>query len=162
MTSQPDTNLLFNQFVDTHPSFMKTWSLQQRHAFRRLCDNVKIKEFFDNFLQWYNTTHSIPIAKECIGRFDECASDDGCECVAYCIMAANNFRTPALAPAYDVKCEHKRMISSDPGESYSAAVCADCGERMFGWYCPKSPDGRCHYSKSFDSCDYCEYPEERK
>ena len=52
-TSQPDTIFLFNQFIDTHPSFMKTWSLQQRHAFRRLCDNVKIKEFFDNFLQWY-------------------------------------------------------------------------------------------------------------
>jgi hypothetical protein len=31
-------------------------------------------------------------AKECIGRYDECKSDDGCECVAYCIMAANNIR----------------------------------------------------------------------
>jgi hypothetical protein len=59
-------------------------------------------------------------------------------------------------------CEHKRFISSDPGESYSAAICADCGERHFGWYCPKSPDGQCHYSKSFDCCDYCGYPEERK
>ena len=59
-------------------------------------------------------------------------------------------------------CEHKRMISSDPGESYSAAVCADCGERSFGWYCPKSPDGQCHYTKSFDGCDYCGNPEERK
>ncbi len=36
--------------------------------------------------------HKDPLAKECIGRFDECASDDGCECVAYCIMAANNVR----------------------------------------------------------------------
>ena len=37
-------------------------------------------------------------AKECIGRFDECKSDDGCECVAYCIMAANNFRRQKRDP----------------------------------------------------------------
>ena len=37
--------------------------------------------------------HQDPIAKECIGMFDECASDEGCDCVAYCIMAANNFRS---------------------------------------------------------------------
>jgi len=44
---------------------------------------------------------SNPVAKECIGRYDDCASDDGCECVAYCIMAANNFRrtpTPEAQP----------------------------------------------------------------
>lgn len=38
----------------------------------------------------------LPIpAKECIGRFDECRTwdDKGCECVAYCIMAANNARS---------------------------------------------------------------------
>ena len=39
-----------------------------------------------------------PLAKECIGRYDECASDDGCECITYCLMAANNARTyPGMA-----------------------------------------------------------------
>jgi hypothetical protein len=31
-----------------------------------------------------------------------------------------------------------------------------------GWDCPTAPDGKCHYSGSFDHCDYCGMPEERK
>ena len=61
------------------------------------------KHMMDYIAAWdlpcasHTTTQSDPIAKECIGRFDECASDGGCECVAYCIMAANNFRTTTEA-----------------------------------------------------------------
>ena len=59
-------------------------------------------------------------------------------------------------------CNHPKLMSSDPQDpDCSRAICPVCGE-SFGWWCPKSPDGKCHYSKSFDSCDYCGNPEERK
>lgn len=43
----------------------------------------------------------------------------------------------------------------------TGAICAICA-KSFGWWCPKSPDHLCHYSKSEDDCDYCHMPEERK
>lgn len=43
----------------------------------------------------------------------------------------------------------------------TGAICAICGKN-FGWWCPKSPDHLCHYSKSEDDCDYCHMPDERK
>lgn len=43
----------------------------------------------------------------------------------------------------------------------TGALCAVCG-KSFGWWCPKSPDHICHYSKSEDDCDYCHMPSERK
>jgi len=43
----------------------------------------------------------------------------------------------------------------------TGALCAICGQH-FGWWCPKSPDHLCHYSKSEDDCDYCHMPMERK
>lgn len=43
----------------------------------------------------------------------------------------------------------------------TGVYCEVCG-KSFGWFCPKSPDMKCHYSKSYDGCDYCGMPEERK
>jgi len=43
----------------------------------------------------------------------------------------------------------------------TGAYCLICGLH-FGWWCPKSPDHTCHYSKTEDSCDYCGMPRERK
>jgi len=54
-----------------------------------------------------------------------------------------------------VKCHHKII------KEYESAVCIICGKN-FGWWCPKSPDHFCHYSESYDSCDFCGEPEERK
>lgn len=45
---------------------------------------------------------------------------------------------------------------------YGSALCWICGHYFGGWYCPDSPDHLCHYSKSYDCCDYCHQPEERK
>ena len=43
------------------------------------------------------------------------------------------------------------------------AVCEHCDISYFRhWWCPKSPNHICHYSRSLDSCDYCGRPEERK
>jgi len=43
----------------------------------------------------------------------------------------------------------------------TGVYCEVCSE-SFGWFCPESPDMKCHYSKSYDQCDYCGMPEERK
>jgi len=43
----------------------------------------------------------------------------------------------------------------------TGAYCIICRESL-GWWCPKSPDHLCHYSKSDDDCDYCHMPAERK
>ena len=44
----------------------------------------------------------------------------------------------------------------------TGAYCECCLE-YFGWWCPKSPDHLCHYSKAlYDECDYCGMPNERK
>jgi hypothetical protein len=45
--------------------------------------------------------------------------------------------------------------------AFGGAVCK-CGTHAYGWYCPTSPTKLCVYAKSFDSCDYCGDPEERK
>lgn len=45
---------------------------------------------------------------------------------------------------------------------YGYASCWVCGYDFYSWYCPDSPDHLCHYSKNYDSCDYCHQPEERK
>jgi hypothetical protein len=60
-------------------------------------------------------------------------------------------------------CKHwKKKICSNPEDpTCASAECPDCG-MTFGWWCPKSSDGECHYSVDFDSCDYCGMPEERK
>jgi len=56
--------------------------------------------------------------------------------------------------------EYFEKIKTDKYASTSA-ICAICGIN-FGWYCPKSPDHKCHYTKTEDSCDYCHMPMERK
>lgn len=53
-------------------------------------------------------------------------------------------------------CKHVYAASE-----YGGAYCAVCQERG-GWYCPDSPDHLCKYSKSYDWCDFCGEPEERK
>ena len=55
-----------------------------------------------------------------------------------------------------IPCQHGKIV-----RQHDSAVCAKCG-KDFGWWCPKSPDHCCHYSKSYDSCDFCGEPEERK
>ena len=62
---------------------------------------------------------------------------------------------------------HAHEVEAIPGDYYqnepwrsSGAICKVCGTDL-GWYCPNSPDHRCHYSRSFDSCDFCHNPEER-
>ena len=43
-----------------------------------------------------------------------------------------------------------------------SAICNVC-DRDFGWYCTTSPLHKsCVYTVSFDCCDYCGQPEERK
>lgn len=39
---------------------------------------------------------------------------------------------------------------------------AEEAEQILGWRCPTSPTGRCYYTRSFEECDYCGQPEERK
>jgi 3',5'-cyclic AMP phosphodiesterase CpdA len=57
---------------------------------------------------------------------------------------------------------HPHVISRrDLQSTDTSAICIICGEN-FGWWCPKSPDGFCEYSTTFDSCDWCGEPEERK
>lgn len=45
--------------------------------------------------------------------------------------------------------------------NYGGAYCAVCGADG-GWWCPDSKDHLCHYTKSYDSCDFCGASEERK
>ena len=45
--------------------------------------------------------------------------------------------------------------------AYGARECSLCQEHD-GWWCPSSPDNRCVYTESLDSCDWCGDPEERK
>ena len=59
-------------------------------------------------------------------------------------------------------------VAEIPGDYYATdqwrsdgAYCMHCGADL-GWYCPKSPDHRCEYSETSDSCDYCGMPDERK
>lgn len=56
--------------------------------------------------------------------------------------------------------EIDEKLKTDKWASTSAS-CLICG-LDFGWWCPKSPDHICHYSKTDDSCDYCGMPNERK
>ena len=53
-------------------------------------------------------------------------------------------------------CQHAYAESE-----FGGAYCAVCGDRG-GWYCPSSPTHLCVYSASFDCCDFCGEPEERK
>ena len=49
-----DANKLINEFIDTHPPFMSKWPLKNRMAIRQFCTDGPLKEFFDEFLQWYS------------------------------------------------------------------------------------------------------------
>lgn len=41
--------------------------------------------------------------------------------------------------------------------------CDKCGLRDYNsWYCKQSPNHKCQYSISYDCCDFCGNPEERK
>ena|ERR1035437_3049485 len=56
-------------------------------------------------------------------------------------------------------CKHENIKEND----YGGAECADCDADLDHWYCPDSPDNRCHYEKfTMDQCDYCGMPEERQ
>ena len=54
-------------------------------------------------------------------------------------------------------CKHDFVIRG----SWSGSYCRICGKHG-GWYCLKSPDHQCYYSKTRDQCDFCGQPEERK
>jgi len=58
------------------------------------------------------------------------------------------------------ECRHKFVDNGVSG----AAICSICGHRPGYWFCPSSPfsDKQCSYSESYDECDYCHEPEERK
>lgn len=43
----------------------------------------------------------------------------------------------------------------------TSATCDTCWHDG-GWWCPKSKNHMCQYTKSYDSCDFCHQPEERK
>ena len=57
--------------------------------------------------------------------------------------------------AFIKECSHHLVRD---GES---VCCQICGED-YGWWCPKSPDHKCHYSVDEDACDFCGEPSERK
>lgn len=67
------------------------------------------------------------------------------------------------------KDRHKHVVAEILGDYYEndpwrsdGAKCSICGKRLNEWYCPKSEDHLCHYSRSWDSCDFCGMPGERK
>ncbi len=54
----------------------------------------------------------------------------------------------------------------DPKDQWfsCSTVCQKCAKDG-GWYCPKSPDGECHYAeddRAQDHCLHCGLPDERK
>lgn len=58
------------------------------------------------------------------------------------------------------------IIPLDPAElnhpdPSTGAICAVCRQH-FGWYCPKSPDQLCHYTRDSEWCIHCGMPSERK
>jgi hypothetical protein len=57
--------------------------------------------------------------------------------------------------------ENPSYISAGGWKDWGGARCCICNVNH-GWYCPDSPDHSCHYSQSYDSCDHCGEPEERK
>lgn len=60
------------------------------------------------------------------------------------------------------KCKHVLWVAAHKGDSPSAK-CAECGEGDGQWFCPKSMNGLCDYSKHGpDQCTYCGQPDERK
>ena len=85
-------------------------------------------------------------------------------------------------------CKHKVLVKQpDASGHYGSAECEGC-DSDFGWYCPDSPDHRCHYwmdtengqnsvllldgtrhelpaeteEPCYDWCLFCGHPEERK
>lgn len=63
-------------------------------------------------------------------------------------------------------CKHSYVPTRpyDPSDPWFSAscICNRCGDEG-GWYCPKSPDGQCHYTqKSGETCIHCGNPDERK
>jgi hypothetical protein len=55
------------------------------------------------------------------------------------------------------KCDHTFVEI----KSYGGSECSKCGKDG-EWYCPDSPNHQCVYTKSYDWCDFCGGPEERK
>lgn len=68
--------------------------------------------------------------KECIGRYDECASEDGCPFIVHCILASNNLRPykkseqairkDATGKVLDKAIEHwKQVIENGKGVAFN-------------------------------------------
>ena len=56
-----------------------------------------------------------------------------------------------------VHCWHNGYIE----ERGMSAYCGLCGKRL-GWWCPDSQNHQCAYSVSWDNCDFCGEPDDRK
>jgi hypothetical protein len=68
-----------------------------------------------------------------------------------------------------LKCSHVFVPTYkeyDPTDRWfsCSTICQHCAKDG-GWYCPKSPDGECHYAADDhvqDHCLHCGLPDERK
>lgn len=69
------------------------------------------------------------------------------------------------------RCDHRFVPDEpyDPSDKWfsSGGSCENCGDRLSGWWCPKSKSGECDYkqpdgSYDDDNCIHCGMPDERK
>lgn len=68
----------------------------------------------------------------------------------------------AKIDAIQEHCAHTWEPSNPENLDSSVPFCPSCGLRGTGWWCAASPTKTCVYSKSYDQCDFCGNPEERK
>jgi hypothetical protein len=90
-----------------------------------------------------------------LGPCPKCKAVDAAECLCHPDEQWEASAADVEAP----RAPHEHVWELDG--SHGGAKCA-CGKHADQWYCETSPDHLCKYSKSFDSCDYCGDPEERK
>lgn len=92
-TKEHDARITANIIAQTVSILNEVEQFIKREAQLTFIQWNDVETYFNKKRSSFPTqTIAEPIAKECIGRFDECASNETCESAAFCIMASNNIR----------------------------------------------------------------------